>query len=174
MARSKTNAPMGQVENLEPSFVKKTVSELTDIYNLPKPETDEEVRERINQFFSCCGTTGMRPGVELLALFLRVSRQSIFNWEHGIKCSPERQDMIVHAKAVINAFLEQSHLQGRLNPISAIFLSKAWLGYSDDVTVRIDTPQCDDSTMETLEQIALKRRLNPVSMPEIPNLEEVE
>lgn len=171
MARSTTNAPTGQVENLEPSFVKKTVSDLTEIYNLPKPQTDEEVRERINQFFSCCGTTGMRPGVELLALFLRVSRQSIFNWEHGIKCSPERQDMIVHAKAVINAFLEQSHLQGKLNPVSAIFLSKAWLNYSDDVTVRIDTPQRDDSTMETLEQIIHKRKLEPMELPEKPELD---
>ena len=171
MANPKPNSAAVQAENIEPSFVRKTVTDLKEVYKLSRPETDEEVKDRIYSYFEFCERTGMRPGIELLCLFLGVSRTSLWNWSQGIKCSPQRMDMINHAKALIAAFLEQSHLQGKLNPVSAIFLSKTWLNYSDDVTVRIDAPQRNEIPTETLEQIALKRRLNPVSMPEKPEID---
>ena len=162
--------PNVQIDDIEPTFVKKTISELREVYDLPKPETDEDVRKRIYDFFIFCEEKGMRPGIETLSLFLGVSRMSLWNWSNGIGCTEARQTMINHAKALIAAYLEQSHLQGKLNPVSAIFLSKIWLGYSEDLTVRLDTQTAQQLPRQTIEDIARMRHVNISEMPEKPDL----
>ena len=169
MANIHPRNPNVQIDDIEPSFVKKTVGELRSVYDLPKPETDEEVKERIYQFFLYCEDKGLRPGIELLSLFLGVSRMTIWNWSNGLTCSEARQTMINHAKALIGAYLEQSHLQGKLNPVSAIFLSKIWLGYTEDLTVKLDTQTAQQLPRQTLEDIAKMRHIN-ITEPEKPEL----
>jgi hypothetical protein len=82
----------------------------------------------------------MRPGVEGLALALGVSRQTLFNWSQGIKCSDKRRQIAEHAKALIAAYIEQVSLSGRLNPVTAIFLQKNWFGYRDSQTLELSRP----------------------------------
>ena len=172
MSNSKPSSANLQAENIEPSFVKRTVSDLREVYSMDRPETDKEVSDRIYEYFSYCEKTGMRPGVELLCLFLGVSRTTLWNWENGIKCTQTRQEMIVHAKSMIAAFLEQSHLQGKLNPASAIFLCKSWLGYSEDVTIKLESQtMLNQFPKETIEQIIQRRKLEPMAIPEKPELD---
>lgn len=159
-----------QLDDIEPTFTKKTISELREIFNLPKPETDEDVSKRIYDFFIFCEEKGMRPGIELLSLFLGVTRMTIWNWSNGVTCSEARRDMINHAKSLIASFLEQSHLQGKLNPVSAIFLSKCWLGYTEDLTVKLDTQTAQQLPRQTIEEIAKARHISLPEMPEKPDL----
>ena len=172
MANNRPRNPNIQLNDVEPSFVRKTVSELKEIYNLPPVETDEDVEQRILDFFQFCERTGQRPGVELLTLFLGRTRQTISNWSNGIGCSPERTEMINHCKSLIASFLEQSHLQGEINPVSAIFLSKCWMQYreSDDITLRLN-PQTSQIPQQSLTEIARLRHVNISEMPEKPELE---
>lgn len=174
MANNRPRNPNIQLNDVEPSFVRKTVSELKEIYSLPPVETDEDVEQRILDFFQFCERTGQRPGVELLTLFLGRTRQTINNWEHGIGCSLERTEMINHCKSLITSFLEQAHLSGEVNAISCLFLSKVWMGYreNDDITVRLN-PQTSQIPQQTIEQIARARHisLTEVPVPEKPNLE---
>jgi len=66
MANSKSNYPSEQVNDLDPDFVAETVKSLRELNDLGKPETDEEVRTRIDQYFEFCQDTGNRPGIESL------------------------------------------------------------------------------------------------------------
>ena len=68
MANSKSNYPSEQVNDLDPDFVAETVKSLRELNDLGKPETDEEVRTRIDQYFEFCQDTGNRPGIESLCL----------------------------------------------------------------------------------------------------------
>lgn len=155
MSNSKSNLPSSQVNDLEPDLVAETVKSLLELNHLGKPETDTEVKNRVNQYFQFCQDTGTRPGIETLCLSLHVSRTTLFNWSSGIGCSAERQEIIEKAKAFIAAFLEQIVLRGRISPPSGIFLMKAWLGYRDTISfedINKKNPVLD-KPRESLEQI---------------------
>lgn len=155
MSNSKSNLPSSQVNDLEPDLVAETVKSLLELNHLGKPETDTEVKNRVNQYFQFCQDTGTRPGIETLCLSLHISRTTLFNWSSGIGCSAERQEIIEKAKAFIAAFLEQIVLRGRISPPSGIFLMKAWLGYRDTISfedINKKNPVLD-KPRESLEQI---------------------
>ncbi|WP_287649978.1 hypothetical protein [Blautia sp.] len=155
MSNSKSNLPSSQVNDLEPDLVAETVKSLLELNHLGKPETDTEVKNRVNQYFQFCQDTGTRPGIETLCLSLHISRTTLFNWSSGIGCSAERQEIIEKAKTFIAAFLEQIVLRGRISPPSGIFLMKAWLGYRDTISfedINKKNPVLD-KPRESLEQI---------------------
>ena len=128
------NFPQAGIDELNPEFVSEVVSSLKELNNLGRPETDEELRMRINEYFEFCQRTGNRPGIESLCLALHISRTTLFNWNAGINCSKERQEIIRQAKSFIAAFLEQSITRGKISPPSGIFLMKNWLNYKDTIS----------------------------------------
>lgn len=131
MANSKSNYPAAQLGDLEPDFVAETIENLRQLNSKGKPKTDKELTERIDQYFQFCQNTGNRPGIESLCMSLCITRTTLFNWNNGINCTPERQEIVVKAKAFIASFMEQAVLRGKINPASGIFLMKNWLGYKD-------------------------------------------
>jgi hypothetical protein len=133
--------PIQQViEDLDPSTVQAMVTSLKQLHDLGKPETDEEVEERIKYYFEFCEQSGLRPGVESLAAALHISRQTLFYWSNGTNCSPRRTEAVQSAKALISAFLEQCVMSGKISPPSGIFLMKNWLSYKDTVSIEEATP----------------------------------
>ncbi|MCD8196553.1 MAG: DNA-packaging protein [Lachnospiraceae bacterium] len=162
------NFPTGQVENLEPHFVSKTIENLRQLYDLGQPQTDDETEQRINQYFAFCQRTESRPGIEGLCMSLAVSRTTIFRWANGENCSTRKKNIICRAKSFINAFLEQSALQGKLSPPTAIFLMKNWMSYSD--TTSIELLNTRNEMIQTPEQTALDiaARHRPDECMELP------
>ena len=59
---------------------RKTVRKKIKLKNEPK--TDEEVEERINEYFSFCERSSIRPGIESLCLSLHIREQRFLS---GIK-----------------------------------------------------------------------------------------
>lgn len=136
----KSNFPQSQLDDVEPSKVQEITTSLMDLFDLGKPETDEEVEERVKQYFSFCQQSSIRPGVESLAMSLHISRQTLFNWSNGIKCSEKRAEIIQDAKQVINAFLEQCVMGGKISPPSGIFLLKNYCNYRDTISIEDNLP----------------------------------
>ena len=130
----KQQFPQQQVHDLEPEFVSEVVGSLRELNELGKPETNEELSRRIDDYFSFCQRTGTRPGIESLCLALHISRTTLFNWNAGINCDKERQEIVGRAKSFIAAFLEQSMTRGKISPPSGIFLMKNWLNYKDTIS----------------------------------------
>lgn len=137
---AKNNYPQGQLDDLEPSNVREIVSSLKQLYDKGKPTTDEEIGERIDEYFLFCQQSSIRPGIESLCLSLHISRTTLFNWSNGTNCSAKCQEYAQSAKAFIAAFIEQAMLGGKISPPSGIFLMKNWLSYKDAISLEESIP----------------------------------
>ena len=51
---AKNSYPQGQIDDMEPSTVQKLVTSLKQLHDRGKPETDEEIKQRIDEYFSFC------------------------------------------------------------------------------------------------------------------------
>lgn len=151
---SKNNFPQEGIDNLEPEFVSDVVQSLKELNSMGKPNTDDEVKDRIDKYFEFCQSTGNRPGVESLCLALHISRTTLFNWNAGINCSAERQEIISNAKGFIAAFIEQVVMRGKISPPSGIFLMKNWLNYKDTISFENAVETQPNNFSRTAEQIA--------------------
>lgn len=137
MARS----PQAGLDDLEPEAVQQIVSSLKELHDMGKPLTDEETKQRIDDYFSFCERSSIRPGIESLCMALHISRTTLFRWNNGEDCSEYKQDLIQSAKSFIGAFLEQAMLGGKISPPSGIFLMKNWLNYKDAISIEESMPQ---------------------------------
>lgn len=133
--------PQGALNEIEPSEVQEMVGSLRELYDLGKCNTDDEVEQRINEYFSFCQRSSLRPGIEGLCMALHIGRTTLYNWSNGFRCSERRQELIQGAKSFISAYIENAVLSGKISPPSGIFLMKNWLGYKDAVSIEEATPQ---------------------------------
>lgn len=131
----KKGYPQTQLEEVEPGTVQEIVCSLRQLHELGKPKTDQEVADRIDQYFLFCQNSKLRPGIEGLCQALSISRTTLYRWSKGEDCSEFRKELIENAKGFIAAFLEQVMLSGKISPPSGIFLMKAWLGYKDTISI---------------------------------------
>ena len=138
---AKNNYPQSGLDDLEPAAVQQIVTSLKDLHDLGRPQTDEETKQRIDEYFSFCERSSVRPGIESLCLALHISRTTLFRWNNGEDCSRYKQELIQSAKSFIGAFLEQAMLGGKISPPSGIFLMKNWLGYRDCISIEEAMPQ---------------------------------
>ena len=109
MARA-NNFPQAGLEKIDPKTVQAITMSLVDLYNKGKPKTDNEVRQRVNEYFEYCQASSLRPGVETLRTALHVSRSTLYEWSQGRNCSSERAEIIQGARSIIDSFLEQAML----------------------------------------------------------------
>lgn len=149
----KNNYPQAAVDEIEPEGVQQLCNSIRELYDKGKPQSDEEVKQRIDEYFDFCQRSSIRPGIETLALSLHVSRITIYNWGNGVYCSPERQEIIQRAKGFIAAFLEQAILCGKISPPSGIFIAKNWLGYRDSISIEESIPKTSTQKALTAEEL---------------------
>lgn len=140
---AKNNYPQAGLDELEPVAVQQIVSSLKELHDLGRPKTDEETKQRIDDYFAFCEQSCLRPGIESLCLSLHISRTTLFRWNNGEDCSEYKQELIQSAKSFIGAFLEQAMLGGKISPPSGIFLMKNWLSYKDAISIEENIPQKD-------------------------------
>lgn len=166
----KSNFPNEKLNDLDENFVSSTVLSLRQLNELGKPESDQAVAKRIDEYFEFCQRTGVRPGIESLCLALHISRTTLFNWNAGVNCSRERQETIIRAKSFIAAFLEQCMTQGKISPPSGIFLMKNWLNYRDTISFEDATvQQAIDAPRASRAEIAARHA--GAELPELPDLD---
>lgn len=111
MARN--NYPQAKLDNIEPAAVQQIVSSLKELHDMGRPQTDEEVANRINDYFEFCERSSIRPGIESLCMALHITRTTLFRWNNGENCSQYKQELIQSARSFIGAFLEQAMLGGK-------------------------------------------------------------
>ena len=153
---AKNNYPQAGLDDLEPAAIQQIVSSLKELHELGRPQTDEETKKRIDDYFEFCERSSIRPGIESLCMALHISRTTLFRWNNGIDCSEYKQELIQSAKSFIGAFLEQAMLGGKISPPSGIFLMKNWLSYKDTVSIEEAMPRVDD-----------KRSLSAAELPKL-------
>lgn len=118
--------------------------------NLPPIDiaNSQQVEERIGWYFTHCQDDDMKPTVSGLALALGVDRKTIYNWSRGESRVDSHFLIVKKAMDMLETLWEDYMQNGRINPVSGIFLGKNHFGYQDkqEITIKPENPlgQPDD------------------------------
>lgn len=124
-------------------------------WNLPVLDVRDTaaVQDRIEMYFRQCAVDNTKPNLSGLCLYLGISRKTIWQWRTGRRRDQEDfQRVILKAVSVLENELVSELTEGRINPVSAIFLLKSCYGFEDSTTVKFESAS-DKSDEETLEDI---------------------
>lgn len=94
----------------------------------------EAVEERIVQYLKLCIDDDMKPSVAGLALAFSADRQTYFRWINGLESenvSVQARLILQKAHQTLNTQMEDYMQNGKINPVSGIFLMKNNMGYED-------------------------------------------
>lgn len=131
----KNNKPVpffGQ-DNLEPGDNKKYLSHALTIARLPVVDIYDAaaVEERINLYFQLCFENDMKPTVSGLCNSLSIRRNTLMDWKRGKYREDTHQAVILKAYGMLETLWEDYMQNGKINPVSGIFLGKNNFGYQD-------------------------------------------
>lgn len=122
------------LESPKADDVRRIGASLLKWYNMERAESDEEIRERLYQYFTETLGTGELPTVEEMCLALGYDRKTIWRWENGQEGStPARRHLIKKAKEFLASFDAKLVQEGKVNPTTYIFRAKNYFGLKDEV-----------------------------------------
>lgn len=116
----------------------------------------EAVEDRIKEYFAACIQYGQRPGVSGLCAALGISRQTWWNWGAGMR--RDYKELVESTKIVLEANWEQMTLQGKLNPVSSIFIAKNYFGLRDTSEVSISSSTRRDDILGEVKDAELLQK----------------
>ena len=130
--KAPTPASFGQ-DFCEPGDNSKYLGHALTINRMPLVNLDdpEEVRERCNWYFDFCFANDVKPTVSGLCNAFKISRQALLQWKNGTFRKDTHQAIILEAYAIMEELWEHYMQNGKINPVSAIFLAKNNFGYAD-------------------------------------------
>lgn len=129
---------------------------------LPKVDftKPEQVEERLLQFFELHAQNDMKPTVMGMGLALGVDRRRLWEMKSGVAkggltpydLPTETLDLIKRAYDILENLMENYTQNGKINPVSAIFLMKNNFGYQDK-TEYVVTPNMQTDSDYNAEDI---------------------
>lgn len=128
------NFPSARVDET-PDEARQILTEVIAWMKMPRCENDDEVEERVEYFFDKCTKNGERPTVEKLCLALGTTRDTLYRWEIGERCSARRSNIIKQAKIALSAYDAGLAITGKMNPVPYIFRAKNYYGMKDEQEV---------------------------------------
>lgn len=142
---------------LEPGDNRKFLHTSMKIWNMPKVDMSDEkaVTKRIGDYFKICEDDDMKPSVAGLALALDVDRVYLWELRTGAKGkNPKVANTIKRAMKLLDAQMTDYMQNGKINPVSGIFLMKNNFGYADkqEVVVTPNNPLGDGQDEKQLEE----------------------
>lgn len=114
-----------------------------------------QVENRINDYFVLCAQDDIKPTVKGFLNALRVAKSTLWEWKNGGLRAGTHQAIIVEAYDVLEALWEDYMMNGKINPVSGIFLGKNNFGYQDKQEYVL-TPNQQQLTGEDLKVIESK------------------
>ena len=117
-------------------------------------ESAEEVKERTITYLDICEQNDMKPSVAGYALALGIDRVNLWRIVTGATVKPaEVRNVLKRAYDLLNAQMEDYMQNGKINPVSGIFLMKNAWGYKDKQEIEVSANQGDT---ESPDQLAAK------------------
>ena len=126
-------AKFGQ-ENIEPGDNTRFIRHALATMNMPPIDISDPVQvdERINWYFNHCMDSDMKPTVNGLCNSLGITRETLRNWKSGEYRGKGHQDVVRQAYKMLEELWEDYMMNGKINPVSGIFLAKNMFeGYYD-------------------------------------------
>lgn len=128
----KRNYPAQQHPSVEPGELTEKIRFMEALADWTFTNDPEKVAFRVKWYFDQCAKYDVRPTVASLAVALNTSRQTMWQWEQK---GGELGQIISQAKRILNALLEDWGLNGKVNPVTLVWLQKNHHSYRDTVTV---------------------------------------
>lgn len=144
-------------ENIQPGDNTKYLRHAIATMNMPPIDTSsaEQVSERIAWYFNHCADSDMKPTVNGLCNALGIHRDSLRSWRIGEYRQGTHQEIVLRAYRIIEELWEDYMLNGKINPVSGIFLAKnMFSGYSDkqEFVLTPNAPGLSETDIGALEQ----------------------
>lgn len=126
------------------------------IADLPQIDIEdaEQVAERTRLYINYCLDCDILPTVQGLSLALGIDRRTFTRWESGLTRQKTHQGLMRSFKNLCEELLISRMMEGKINPISAIFLLKNNFGYTDqcEVCITPSNPLGEGLEPEELEE----------------------
>lgn len=130
------------VPNAKPGDITKYLNLNTEIFNLPDIDLRnlDDVSNRLNEYFNIYAKYDTKPTVAGMAIALGMSRQTLYSIVNGIdgggsgyKNNLPRavSDTIKKAYVLLENLHENYMMDGKVNPVTGIFMAKNHYGYVD-------------------------------------------
>lgn len=97
-----------------------------------------QVEDRLDWYFEHCAINDMKPTVKGFCNALGVSRQTLWNWRNGVHRGAEHELIIINAYNMLEELWEDYMQNGKINPMSGVFLGVNNFGYRDVKQVSIE------------------------------------
>lgn len=134
-------------------FIRKLLNSSMQWYKQPPCKNDDEVAERLDEYFQTCFDLGELPTIESMCLSLGISRQILRSWENGYNISKARSEMIAKAKEMIAQIDAQLVAYGKMPQVTYIFRAKNYYGMTDKTDLQVTTRnQFEDFDEEQIRQ----------------------
>ena len=129
----KNNFPAAQIPDTEAGDNTKYLNHALMIRNMPPIDIADpvQVRNRINEYFVLCAQNDMKPSATGFRNALRIAKSTLWEWRQGNYRADSHQAIICEAYDVLEALWEDYMQNGKINPVSGIFLGKNNFGYQD-------------------------------------------
>lgn len=115
------------------ALVSKLLGEVMVEYKQPRVKSDEELAQRIDDYFRRCAFRGQVPTVEEMCMSTGYTQQTCYDWEtgknHGF--SAETSLIIKKAKEVLKTFDAKLVIAGKLNFLAYCFRAKNYYNMQD-------------------------------------------
>lgn len=138
------------------ALVSRLLTEALVEYRQPRVKSDEELTERINDYFARCAETGQTPTVEELYMTTGYSISTVKDWLSGRRkgFSPETATIIKKAKGFMQTFDAKLVVSGKLNFLAYCFRAKNYYGMVDkqEMVLTPNQPQIEGLTPEQLQR----------------------
>lgn len=156
VTKQKRRSRPEQQPQLEPGDNTKYINHSLQLYRMSPVDMSDntKVTQRIEKYFEICAADDMKPSVSGLALALGVDRSYLWQIREGIK--GKNPDVVYTLKKTMQLLDLQmvDYMQnGKINPVSGIFLMKNNFGYADkqEVVVTPQSPMGDTKDTKALE-----------------------
>lgn len=93
--------------------------------------TDDQVAQRIGEYFNICVSKGEAPIFETLCLFLGVSDEEGMEWTRGENCSVRRKRLMLKAVTRMKAIEGKASQQNMIPIANYIWRGKQYFGYRE-------------------------------------------
>lgn len=132
----KNNFPSSKVSvetEEDRQLVSKLLTEVMVEYKQERVKSDEELAERLNDYFMRCATRGQVPTVEEMAMSTGYTQSTVWDWEVGRNkgFSPNTSVIIKKAKDILKTFDAKLVISGKLNFLAYCFRAKNYYGMVD-------------------------------------------
>lgn len=146
-----------QTVHTEPGDNRKYILHSLRLAELPKLNLTsvEEVTQRIKDYFTICAEDDMKPSVAGLALAMDIDRRYLWEIREGRKGkNPAVADTLKKAMKILDLQMVDYMQNGKINPVSGIFLMKNNFGYADkqEVVLTPNNPLGDTKDTKELEE----------------------